>query len=188
MKRDNKAPYRGTLYLGMEGVILPRHDDPDNEHRFQDLEKRWLNRHEFYYPEVVDALGRVAVKVFSTSALGVSFMIDGGYREIRDTLGVVGSIETNIYEPRFVYNKLDAINTHWTTKGLAHWPKKQENTRPEGAKAVWVDDHIMSNDYGYEVIKEHPLMSDPNFQVINPVSDLGLTLENVEQIKNFIDS
>lgn len=186
MNTDNfESNEKGTIYLDIDGVIIPYYDERDFTQTDQGLEKKWISRYEFYYPEVVAALGGVAAKVISSSSRGVSFLFDNSYEQLRKDLGLRSTLVTDPFRPVFIPNKFSSVRHHWVNKDPAFWPLNDDDTRAVGSKAVWIDDHAAIEDY-HELHKD-PLISDPNFLVIRPLGKMGLTLDHVKQIKDFLN-
>lgn len=185
--QPDQLPEKGTLYIDIDGVILPYYDERDvNQPPSQDLEKRWVSRDEFYYPEVVDALARTpAMKVLSSSR-SLSFFFNSGYGTINEALNFAGSLSIDTFRPGHIPYKLRAVAKHWQQQSPVSWSTQQrEDTRAVGPKAVWIDDHAwVERD---SELAEHPLLADPHFLVIRPLGKIGLTLEQVQQVETFLD-
>ena len=200
MEKQNQPEIRSTLYVDVDGVLLPHFGMLTDVEYAQtpngELSRKQLNTFEFFHPEVIQALGEVASRslVISSSSRMKKFLHDPTYDEIIETVGIEAALTIDYVRPSSIDLKLDAVRRHWTGVG-------DEGLRPystgrgrgnaysycadivaaQGERAVLVDDHIFTatprQRQQLARLEDHY-----GITVVSPSSPIGLTLEDVELI------
>lgn len=177
---------KGTLYIDIDGVILPYRDEDGSNQHSQNLEKHWVDDLEFYYPKVIHQLARLPARKVLASSRGWSFLVNSEYRALNEELHYAGSLSIDAFRPGHIPFKFQAVVKHWLGNSEVAWSRlPKEKTRAIGSKAVWIDDY--ADVEKFPEIAEHPLLSDPRFLVIQPLGKLGITLEQVHRIAAFLE-
>ncbi len=198
MKEQNSNSYRSTLYLDIDGVIFPGHCQDFDYHDLPNasLEREWVSPTEFYHPEVVEVLGRVAVDslVVLSSSRMVGFLQDPMYKDVVQKLGIKGALFIDLLRPAAIDIKLDAVRRHWSGVGSAGLGEELQGrsrgrafsaygipVTAQGERAVLVDDHAgeVSGDK-LQVLRKLTELS--GVTVFAPNTSFGLTLEGVAGI------
>lgn len=198
MEEEGPRQYCSTLYLDIDGVVFPAYL-PENEYYDipnAGLTREWVSPVEFYHPEIIEALGRVAANslvVLSSSRMG-GFLEDALYKDLSEKLSIKGALFIDSVRPGAIDAKLDAVRRHWGGVGsyvLDDTPESRgrglaytvygESVLAQGSRAVWVDDHIVNvpNTSRHALNRLTHLAG---VSVYAPVTSDGLTLSDVEKI------
>lgn len=191
-----------TLYLDIDGVIFPRYDllseTEYSETLNNGLSREWVTPIEFYHPEVVAALGRVAANtlVILSSSRMMNFLYEPKYAEVVKSLEIQGALFIDKVRPGNVDIKREAVYRHWSRLDWADpgaidrysgrrgnvYTKHGEPIMPAGNRAVWVDDHIncLSRAHRKWLMESAERF---NISTVMPNTALGLTLEDVATIE-----
>lgn len=171
----------GTVYLDIDGVILPYFERSSITYG-QGLEAVWLNPSQYYYPEVVEELGKIAANIVLSTSNGISFFMNPEYNPIKDRLDIAGSIRTDPWNPAHIHNKFDNVMKHWTkNERLGQvWPGHINQAL--GQRAVWLDDHIPK----LGEADAARLDSHTEMMAIAPEGNKGLDLADIERVRQFL--
>lgn len=199
MEHPQDARKNATLYLDVDGVILPYFAQlsetdysatPNGE-----LDREWIDRHEFYHPEVVRALGEVAARslVVLSSSRALSFIHEPVYAGLVEKLQVQGALVIDALKPGLARHKAEAVRRHWTGVGdrgleddlLARGRGKVfsyygELIEPQGDRAVWTDDDAMG--VTLRASRQLEELHQVGVSTFVPNCATGLTLADVEEI------
>lgn len=190
MERRDKGERQSTLYLDIDGVIFPYfHEDVYHGRNNQNynLRTEWVNDREFYYPEVVQALGSIAARslVVLSSSRMAAFLHQPEYKGVVETLQLEGALFIDHHQPGRIEYKQEAVYRHWSRtpgegvhevfrRGIAH----KDTGCPlgaEGLRAVWIDDHITDLPVG-------ELVNGGSIEHVAPQQYTGLTLDDVARL------
>lgn len=192
-----------AILLDIDGVVFPTEYDATlpEEGPNKHLERRYLNDHEFYHPEIIAALAKVTMRatVLLASSRQTGFLTPS-YREIVDTLAIKGALRIDTHNPIRIELKYDAVRRfmhHTGDTGLKIYEKGRGSVfNGSGVKlpiaaerAVWVDDDIKMIGYSGSaeaMRREDELLGDEKIEIVMPESKMGLTLEDVESIRAFL--
>lgn len=185
-RRKSQEPkeLNGTVYIDIDGVILPYYDERDWQQPTQNLEKQWVNRYEFFYPAIIQRLGQLAARNILASSRGVSFLLEEQYAPVTTTLRLAGALPMDLHRPNHPPHKFAALSRHWAGDEKIWWkPRWSASSEPVGNKAVWIED-LATDDRLAEI--EDPLLQDPNLLIIPPHPRLGLTHDEIDRIEDFL--
>lgn len=200
---------RRTLYLDLDGVILPHWHKSDGgkiiidgesipRHDLQPgLEPTWIDRDFFYYPEIAKRLGELSNKgvvIIPSSSRSIDLI--SGYPELAHELGKPDKyLFIDDVDPSRPTHKAEAILNHWqgiadagpTSRGWEVLPGvgMQEPALPiPDARAVWVDDHAHPDNF--LTPRSLEIVSEPSIKIIRPMGWVGLTMAEIDQIEEFL--
>ena len=210
----NERGPQHTIYLDLDGVIFPYWHKSDGDlvqaepngplqprsELQKNLETRWIDCHEFYYPAITKRLGVIAARgaeIIGSSSRSLDLFLH--YPSVRDDLGDVErflSIDT--FEPGRIDYKAEAVVKNWQgvidlsneRRGWERQPSLRSNhptSKPPGSRAVWIDDHatpkILASSPS-EYAKE--ALSMLSLKVINPLGTVGLTMVQLDEAEGFL--
>lgn len=196
------------IYLDLDGVIFPFWHNLDHvtemdrprlkEHG--DLETKWVNRIEFYYPAIARRLGQMAARgviIMPSSSRSSDLFVD--YPSVAEDLGGIdrcliidkfrpGSIDL---KAEAVFNNfqgiIDRSDEHrgWErSRSIIATPPAVNSIR---SRAVWIDDHASidrledsDSDQSREILNE------PSLKIICPNSSIGLTMTHLDTAEAFL--
>ena len=204
MKEQNEPEFRSTLYLDIDGVILPTSlPEPEFYNTPNaDLAREWVSPTEYYHPEVVEALGREAIYslVVLASSRMDGFLHDSLYDDLAGRLNVKAALFIDRVRPGAIDLKLDAVSRHWggvgdiglegdlTASGRGRaFTLYGNEVKPAGRKAVWAEDHLSSMPVS-SLGRLQQLTDYAGMGLVAPRSSTGLTLADVERIGSLLRS
>ena len=200
METIEPREYHSTAYIDIDGVILPCFNpEPyyDDQNPNETLDKVWLNSIEYYYPEVVEALGSTLANslVLSSSSRMMDFISNEQYRPIVEALNMQGALFIDEARPGSIHLKYEAVMRHWgdrsgetvapkLERGGVMTPVMGRRLGAVGVRGFWIDDHITQLEYTN--VEQAELGG--GMLLVAPRSHRGITLKDVEHIAQTLNA
>ncbi len=197
-----------TIYLDLDGVIFPywhnlEHITGYDRRRLeaqQGMTANWINRLEFYFPDITKRLGQMVTRgvVIMPSSSRSYDLFEPSYSSICEELGGIdrylvidkfssGNIE---FKAEAVLNNfcgtIDASDEHrgWE-RGLSgtHTPI----IKPPASKAVWIDDHAVTERlHNSHSAQAKEILNLSSLKIIQPIGNVGLTMAQLDTVEAFL--
>lgn len=209
-------PFR-TIYLDLDGVILPYWHKSDGGFVMPDvpngplvrrtdiqagLTEQWIDRNEFYYPEIVQRIGAIAARgatVLPSSSRSFDMYFYHGYSPILDGIGhPEGYLVIDTERPAHIGYKAEAVLNNF--QGIADigrehrgyvrrssGTQREPGAKPANHRAVWIDDHAVSESvrrYGSERAVE--ILNQSRLHIVTPIGSIGITMDQLDEAEAFL--